>query len=317
MPTQLIRSLQQIRPKHRGGVVTIGNFDGVHLGHQRLLAEVVRMAKAKSVPSILITFEPHPFEFFAQDKLDIPRITRLREKFIAVEACGVDYMLIIQFNQSFAGMSASDFARKIIGESLSPVHLFVGDDFRFGHKRQGDFQLLQQVGSEAGFTVSSLDSVMSEGERISSTIIRQALVRGNLDRACDLLGRPYAMSGRVRPGDQLGRELGFRTANIFLHRRLSPVMGIFTVLVHGLSEQPLPGAANVGTRPTVDGTRTLLEVHLLDFNQDIYGRYVTVQFCKKLRDEAYYPTLDLLKEQIANDVEATRNYFKRHPSSRG
>lgn len=310
MPTKLIRGLLNIVPSMKGGVVTIGNFDGVHLGHQRLLQEVVQLAKSRGVSSTLITFEPHPFEFFAQDQLTIPRITRMREKFIELAKSGIDYVLIVPFNQSFAGISAIDFATNVLQQKLAPIHIFVGDDFRFGYKRQGDFALLEQVGKSAGFSVASLPSITLHGRRVSSTWVREALQQGDLTLAAELLGRPYTMAGRIRFGDQIGRKLGFPTANIFLQRRLTPVVGVFCVRVHGLKASSLPGAANLGTRPTVDGTRTLLEVHLLDFNQDIYGRYVTVQFCHKLRDEEYYPNLDLLREQIAKDVAATKNYFE-------
>ena len=310
MTTTLIRSLHHIPSNAKGGVVTIGNFDGVHLGHQRLIGHVIEQAKARGVPSVVVTFEPHPFEYFNQENLTIPRITRLREKFMAMSRCGVDYVLIIPFNHDVAGISASDFVRKVLFGQLQPVHIMIGDDFRFGHKRQGDFELLSKMGRELGFSVDAMPSVLVDGVRVSSTLVRAALMAGDLALAAKLLGRPYWMSGRIRPGDQLGRQLGFPTANIHLHRRLTPVKGVYSVLMHGLSAKPLPGAANVGTRPTVDGTRTLLEIHLLDFDQDIYGRYIEVEFCEKLRDEVYYPNLDLLKEQIAKDVEATKHYFR-------
>jgi riboflavin kinase/FMN adenylyltransferase len=309
MPTKLIRSLYNLTPKEQGAVVTIGNFDGVHLGHQALIAKAIEKARELKAPSMVITFEPHPFEFFARENLTVPRITRLREKFTALAGCGIDNVLILPFNQGIANISASDFVEKILHQYLHAKHILIGDDFRFGHKRQGDFGLLEQKGKELGFSVSAMQSVMLDGERVSSTRVRQALMDGKLALAKRLLGRPYSMLGRVRSGDQLGRELGFPTANIYLHRKLTPLAGVFAVLMHGIADRPLPGAANVGTRPTVDGTRTLLEVHLLDFNQDIYGRYVEVEFCEKFRDEVRYPNLTLLKEQIAKDVEQTRDYF--------
>ena len=309
MPTKLIRSLHNVRPEQHGGVVTIGNFDGVHKGHQTLIANVVAQARALKVPSFLITFEPHPFEFFAKENLTIPRITRLREKFCALAACGIDNVLILPFNQELANISASDFVTDVLYQFLRPVQILIGDDFRFGYQRQGDLTLLQEMGQQLEFSAAAISSITLEGERISSTWVRKALMEGNLSLANTLLGHPYSMMGRVRHGDRLGRQLGFPTANIFLHRRLTPVLGVYAVLVHGIGDKPLRGAANIGTRPTVDGTRTLLEVHLLDFNQDIYGRYVQVEFCKKLRDEERYANLDLLKNQIAKDVEETRNYF--------
>lgn len=311
MPTKLIRSLYNIMPKQQGGVVTIGNFDGVHIGHQQLVAETVKKAVELGVSSTVITFEPHPFEFFAKENLTIPRLTRLREKFYALRECGIDNLLILPFNHKLASISASDFIKKILHDTLHPLHIIIGDDFHFGYKREGDLALLKKKGVEFGFTVDAIKTIKVKGERVSSTRVRQALANGDHMLANELLGHPYTMLGRIRRGDQLGRQLGFPTANIFLHRRLTPVHGIYTVYLHGIAENPLPGVANVGIRPTVDGTRTLLEVHLFDFNQEIYGRYVKVEFCEKLRDEVRYANLDLLKEQIAKDVAIARNYFHK------
>jgi riboflavin kinase / FMN adenylyltransferase len=294
------------------GVMTIGNFDGVHLGHQALVKRVMEEAKERGAPSVVVTFEPHPFEFFERGAHTIPRITRLREKFKLLAECGVDYVLILPFNQKLASISASNFVKEIVHQRLIPAHIVIGDDFRFGYKRQGDFNLLQQVGGELGFTVEAMPTLMVEGERVSSTRVRQALAMGDHELVKKLLGHPYFMLGRVRPGDQLGRQLGFPTANIFLHRRLTPIRGIYTVKMEGVADHPWLGVANVGTRPTVDGTKTLLEVHLLDFNQNIYGRYVQVEFCKKLREEERYASLDLLKEQIAKDVNNARGYFNKN-----
>jgi len=312
MPTKLVRHLAYLTPAQQGGVVTIGNFDGVHLGHQALVKAAVSAARARGVPSIVVTFEPHAFEFFAKGPVTIPRITRLREKFTALAECGVDYVVVLKFNQELASIDASQFVSDILHQTLRPVHMIVGDDFRFGRERKGDFALLSKMGADLGFTVEAMPTLLVDGERVSSTRVRKALQAGHLAQAERLLGRPYAMLGRVCHGDKLGQKLGFPTANIYLHRRLTPVLGIYTVYMYGLSgnQQGWPGVANVGTRPTVDGTRTLLEVHLLNFNQDIYGRYVRVEYCQKLRDEERYPNLDLLKEQIARDVEAAIQYFK-------
>lgn len=312
MPTKLIRSLYNITPVQQGGVITIGNFDGVHLGHQQLVAKTIERAKALSAPCIVVTFEPHAFEYFGGANVVIPRLTRMREKYDALARCGVDYILILPFNHILADVSASEFVTKILYDSLHPRHIVVGDDFRFGHGRQGDFALLKDLGMKLGFTAESLPTFLVDGERVSSTGVRKALASGDHALVKRLLGRSYTMMGRVRRGDQRGREFGFPTANIYLHRKLTPVRGVYTVLMHGLGERPLPGVANIGVRPTVDGTRTLLEVHLLDFNQDIYGCYVQVEFCEKLRDEVRYPNLDLLKEQIAKDVAAARDYFNKH-----
>lgn len=309
MPTKLIRSLHSLPPADQGGVVTIGNFDGVHLGHQALLAEAVKEAKKRGVTANVITFEPHPFEFFAGNQLTIPRLTRLREKYTQLARCGVDNVIILEFNQALAGATASDFIA-LLHQYLRPCHIVIGDDFRFGKGREGDFQLLEAKAKELGFSLAAMPTFLLDGERVSSTRVRKALMEDDLALANRLLGHSYTMQGRVRHGDALGQQLGFPTANIHLHRRLTPVKGIFTVYMHGLSAHPLPGVANIGTRPTVGGTRTLLEVHLLDFNQNIYGRYIEVEFCKKLREEERYPSLELLKEQIARDVEAARHYFE-------
>lgn len=312
MPTQLIRSIDNLKPTQQGGVVTIGNFDGVHLGHQQLIKQVIAKARELNAPSLVVTFEPHAFEFFGRGNLSIPRLTRLREKFLALRRLGVDYVVILPFNQSLAGLSASDFVSQILYNALHPKHLILGEDFHFGHQRQGDIALLKQLGAGYEFTVETMPTFTVLNERVSSTRVRKALGAGDHKLARTLLGRPYSMCGRVRHGDKRGREFGFPTANIFLHRKLTPVRGVYTVLVHGVASHPWPAVANIGMRPTVDGTRTLLEVHLLDFNQDIYGRYVTVEFCEKLRDEERYANLDLLKAQIAKDVVSARNYFIEH-----
>tara|TARA_R110000868_G_scaffold27147_3_gene103601 strand:- start:95 stop:1042 length:948 start_codon:yes stop_codon:yes gene_type:complete len=311
MTAKLIRSTDHLSPLAKGGVVTIGNFDGVHLGHQALLKCTVDKARELGVPSVVMTFEPHPFEFFGGTKQTVARLTRLREKFLALSACGIDHVLIMPFNQSLAGKSASDFVAEYLHEKLQAVHVVVGDDFHFGAKRQGNFELMTKLGADLGFTTEAMPTLTIEGERVSSTRIRKVLQEADHQLAKKLLGRPYSMQGRIRHGEKLGRQWGYPTANILLHRTLSPVMGIYTVLVHGLADHPLPGAANLGIRPTVNGTRTLLEVHLLDFNQQIYGRYVEVEFCEKLRDEERYPTIDLLKEQIARDVAVSRDYFQK------
>lgn len=311
MREKLIRSLSNVRPEHQGGVLTIGNFDGVHLGHQQLVKSAVKQARALNVPAIVMTFEPHAFEFFTADKLTIPRLTKLREKCCALFESGADYVLILPFNQQLARLSASEFVTKILVESLHPKHIIVGDDFHFGRERQGSFSLLQEMGKQLSFGTESLPTVMLDGARVSSTRVRKALADGDHLLVKRLLGRPYSMLGKIRRGDQRGREFGFPTANIYLHRKLTPVRGVYTVFMHGIGEHPLPGVANVGVRPTVDGSRTLLEVHLLDFNQDIYGKHVQIEFCEKLRDEARFANIDLLKQQIANDVKAARDYFNQ------
>lgn len=308
--THLIRSLNEVPRAALGGIATMGNFDGVHLGHQALIREVVQEAKAAACPSVVITFEPHPFEFFSGEALTIPRITRFREKFHALRALGCDYVLLLKFNQALASINASDFVDALWVKALKVKGLIIGDDFHFGQARAGNLALLQAKGDHHGFTVRAVPTYLRDGERVSSTRVRAALQAGDLSLAARLLGRPFSLEGRVRHGAKLGRAWGFPTANIYLHRRLTPVKGVFTVKVHGLGERAEVGVANVGTRPTVDGTRTLLEVHLHDFNRDIYGHDVRVEFCTKLRDEVRFSSLDALRQQIANDVMASHDYFK-------
>jgi riboflavin kinase/FMN adenylyltransferase len=312
VPTQLIRGLYNVNPNQEHSVVTIGNFDGVHIGHQALLARVRDEAKKRNVPSMVMTFEPQPAEFFAREQTIIPRLTRWREKFIALAESGIDYVLALRFNQALALLDAGQFIKHILVDGLDVHHIIVGDDFRFGKARQGDFQQLKKAGEQYGFTTEIMPNVMVENERVSSTRVRQALQEDNIDLIESLLGHPYYMEGRVVYGHQRGRSIGFPTANIYLHRRLTPINGVYVVRMHGLAEQGLPGVANIGVRPTVDGTRTLLEVHLFDFDQDIYRRQVRVEFCKKLRAEKRFDNLELLKEQIWRDAKEARAYFDTH-----
>lgn len=305
---ELIRGFHNLQPRHRGCVATIGNFDGVHLGHQAVLGQLAEAAGRLSLPTVVITFEPQPQEYFGATA-ETPRLTRLREKLQALRRYSVDRVLCLPFNRRLADWSAREFIDKLLVEGLDVKYLVVGDDFRFGHQRQGDFALLKQAGERYGFQVVSMHSFHVDGERVSSTRVREALAQGDMRTAEKLLGRTYRMSGRVARGDRRGRELGFPTANIHLHRRATPVRGVFAVEMFGVSGEPVAGVANVGTRPTIDGTRTLLEVHLFDFAADIYGAYVEVVFLHKLRDEVRFASLEALKQQIALDVEAARRFF--------
>src|SRR3990167_2113141 len=311
MLTTFIRSLYNIKPQPAGGVMTIGNFYGIHVGHQQLIKKVVEKARILNVPSIAITFEPHPFEFFLGKDCHIPRITRLREKCYAFSENGLNHVIILTFNQHAASIIASDFV-KMLCDIWHPRHIFVGDDFHFGHQREGNFQLLKKMGEELGFAADSIETVVVDGERVSSTRVRSALADAKLDLVKRLLGHPYCMLGRIREGNKLGRQLGFPTANIALHRRLTPLMGIYIVYVHGIANLPWPGVASIGIRPTIGGASVLLEVHLLDFHRDIYGLNVRVEFCKKLRDEICFPTIDLLREKISQDIAMARKYFLKH-----
>lgn len=306
---ELIRGIYNLKPEHRGCVATIGNFDGVHLGHQALLKNLTAKARELNLPSLVITFEPQPNEFFHHASIP-PRLMRFREKFTALKNCGIDRVLCLRFNMQLAVLSAEDFITQILVAGLGVRHLVIGDDFHFGYKRRGDFSLLQQFGETNHYTVSSTEKVILENERVSSTRVRNALEEGDLKLAARLLGQPFLMSGRVAHGDKRGRIIGFPTANIYLHRKAVPLSGVYVVKMDGITAAPLQGVANVGNRPTVGGTRSLLEVHLFDFNQDIYGRHVNVEFIHKLRDEERYETFELLKQQIFKDAEQAQEFFR-------
>ena len=314
---ELVRGWHNLKPRHRGCVATIGNFDGVHLGHQAVIGQLAEKAQEWGLPTLAILFEPQPQEFFSPGNA-VPRLTRLREKLQALRRYSVDRVLCLRFDAKFAALEPEDFIQRLLVKDLAIRYLVVGDDFRFGNKRRGDFAMLQRAGSQHGFQVVNMHTVTIDGERVSSTRIRAALANSDLAMAEKLLGRPYRMSGRVAHGDKLGRTLGFPTANIHLHRQATPVKGVYAVEVFGLKTEPLAGAANVGTRPTVGGTRTLLEVYLLDFNADIYGEYVQVNFLHKLRDELHFDSLDELKQWIHKDVADVRQFFVNyHPARPG
>ncbi len=305
---ELIRGLQNIRSKHCGCVATIGNFDGVHLGHQAVLGQLAEKAAELGLPTALITFEPQPMEYFVPDKVPA-RLTRFREKILALQRYSVDRVCCLSFNDKLAKLSAEDFIEQVLVEKLGVKYLVVGDDFRFGAKRAGTFEMLVEAGKKYGFQVVSMHTFEIDNERVSSTRVRTALEKGEMSNAEKLLGRRYRMSGRVAHGEKLGRELGFPTANIHLHRQASPIQGIFVVEVFGLDKEPLQGVASIGTRPTVNETKALLEVFLLNFDQDIYGRHIQVSFLKKLRDEEKFDSLDELIKQIQLDVEQAQAYF--------
>lgn len=306
---QLIRGIHNLRPSQRGCVATIGNFDGVHLGHQAVIGQLGEEAGRLNLPSVLITFEPQPLEYFRPEQAPA-RLTRLREKLEALRRFHIDRLLCLSFNRKLAQMPAEEFIRRVLVDGLGIKYLVVGDDFRFGKDRRGDFAMLQAAGREYGFAVVNMHTFAIDGERVSSTRIREAMERGDMAAAEQLLGRSYRMSGRVAHGEKLGRELGFPTANIHVHRKATPLQGIFVVEVFGIEGEPLPGVASLGTRPTVDGKKTILEVYLFDFDRDIYGKHLQVSFLFKLRDEVRYTTLDALKVQIGKDVEDAQRYFQ-------
>lgn len=304
----VIRGLHNLTPAQQGCAATIGNFDGVHLGHQAVLGQLAERAGELRLPTTVVIFEPQPQEYFAPDQAP-PRLTRLREKLTALRRFSVDRVLVIRFDRAFAALSAEQFVQRVLVDGLGVRYLVVGDDFRFGKDRVGDFDFLVRAGERDGFQVAHMHSFSLGGTRVSSTGIRAALRDGKLDLAEQMLGRSYRMQGRVAHGDKRGRTLGFPTANLFLHRRNTPVQGVFAVELYGLEREPLYGVANVGTRPTVDGTRSLLEVHLFDFSGDIYGRHVAVDFVRRIRAEKKFASFDELKMQIQRDVKAARAYF--------
>jgi len=310
MPSILIRGLHNLRAQHRGCVATIGSFDGIHRGHRAIIDQLLAQSRELSLPSVVMVFEPQPFEFFSGEKAPA-RLMRLRDKIRALSDCGVDRVFCLQFNQRLRQLSAQDFIAKVLVQGLGIKSLVVGDDFRFGCDRVGDFALLQQAGKQYGFTVYDTCTVEEDGERISSTRIRRALEAERFAEAERLLGHPYTIRGRVVYGQQLGRTIGVPTANVRLRRYRSPLNGVFAVKLRLIGQDKwLPGVANVGLRPTVGGeTRPILEVHLLDFSGHLYGREVEVRFEKKLREEQKFPSLDALKVQIYSDIEQARQYF--------
>lgn len=300
---ELIRGLHNLRARHRPCAATIGNFDGVHLGHQAVLRLLREQAQALGVPATVIVFEPQPDEYFRPQPP--ARLSGLRDKVEAFADFGMARAVCLPFGARLAAMPAEEFVDRLLVNGLGVRHLVVGPDFRFGQGRRGDFALLEAVGRRAGFAVEALAPHLLDGERVSSTAVRTALAEGDLERAALLLGRPYSFSGRVVRGDARGRALGFPTANLCL-RRAPALRGVFAVTVYGVAPRPLPAVANVGMRPTVDGRVPLLEVHLLDFNADLYGRHLRVRFERRLRAERKFASLEALKDQIAQDVAQAR-----------
>lgn len=297
------------RPLPGPTALAIGNFDGVHRGHAVLLKRLVVAARTACLPATILTFEPHPREFFAPASAPA-RLTTLREKLELLSDNGVEQVMVCRFNASFAALSAQRFIDDVLIAGLRIRHLIIGDDFRFGQGRAGNFEMLQQAGRHSGFSVEAMNSVVVDGVRVSSSSVRQALASGDMVQAANLLGRPYVIDGSVRHGDKIGRQLGFATANIRIKHNPLPMSGVFAVEVAGLGDKSLPGVANLGIRPTLGGTRPLLEVHLFDFDRDIYGAHLSVRFVHKLRNEQRFPNFDALKAQIAADAMAARAFFK-------
>lgn len=289
-----------------GSVVTIGAFDGLHSGHRQLLDRVIKAARRDGVPAVVMSFEPTPREFFASASPPA-RLMRFREKFEALADYGIDIFYCPRFSPEMRGIAADTFIRQILVQGLNARHVVVGDDFHFARKRQGTIEHLRRAGVALRFTVEQVTSIIVEGVRVSSTVIRDALQEGDLLRATALLGHPYRMSGKVVTGRKVGRSLGFATANVDVRRRRSAVMGIFAVRVSGLDEGTVDGVASVGTRPTFDQIKPLLEVYLFDFDRVIYGEYIHVDFIARLRDEEKYDSVEELVAQMQLDVENARS----------
>jgi len=289
--------------------LTIGNFDGVHLGHRAMIARLSEAAQPRRLPTAVMTFEPQPQEFFAPDQAPA-RLTSLREKLELLRQCGVARVYVGRFDYAFAQLTADGFVTRVLRDGLAVKWLLVGDDFRFGARRAGDLAYLKSMAPQAGFDVEAMGSVVVAGARVSSTAIRACLEKGDLDGAQRLLGRRYAISGKVVGGDKLGAKIGYPTANVQLKRHKAPLSGIFVVEADGLGLAPIPGVASLGVRPTVkERGRPTLEVHLFDFDERIYGRRITVRFLEKLREEQKFADLDSLTEQIRRDTAAARDYF--------
>jgi riboflavin kinase / FMN adenylyltransferase len=302
---ELIRGLHNLPARHRGGVVTIGNFDGVHRGHQAMLEVVVQRARELGGPATVITFEPSPREFFLGAAAP-SRLMRLREKVDALALYGIERLVILRFDEKLSKMSASAFEQQLLHDGLGARHVVVGHDFHYSRNRAGTLATLRDAGARLDFTVEEVEPFLLDGERVSSSLVREALGAGQLARATALIGRPYRMTGRVRRGQQLGRTLGYPTANLWLQRKVVPLWGIFAVRVCGPGFYDHPAVVSLGTRPTINGTDPLLEVHLFDFDADLYGEYLSVDFVQRLRDEKKFESLDLLVEQMHLDSAQAR-----------
>jgi len=291
-----------LEPFKNGCVLTIGNFDGLHLGHRTVIKKLAERGEALGLPVVIMIFEPQPLEYFLGDNSP-SRLMSLREKVIEFAKLPVDNLLIVRFNRYFANCDAEHFINEILIKKLNVKHLVIGDDFHFGKARRGNFAMLKEKGELYGFSVEDTGSYQVAGLRISSTLIRDALGEGDLAQAGKLLGHCYSVCGRVAHGDKRGRTMGYPTANIRMFRKNTPVNGVFAVTMTGIDGLEFEGIANVGTRPTVDGgSKIILETYLFDFDKDIYGRYVEVHFKQKIRDEVRFQSLEQLKAQIEKDV---------------
>jgi riboflavin kinase / FMN adenylyltransferase len=304
-PIEVVRGLHNLRESHRGCVATIGNFDGVHRGHQQMIAAVCAHARKLGLPATLITFEPTPREYFQGAKAPA-RLMRTREKLEALATYGIDRVVVLRFDERMRNLPARDFEDVLLHEKLGVRHIVVGHDFHYARDRQGTIDTLVAAAKRHGFTIEEVPAFLIDGQRVSSSLVREALGRGDMDRAARLLGRPYRMSGRVRRGAQLGRTLGYPTANLALHRQVIPLWGILAVRVSGPGFTNHPAVVSLGTRPTVNGVEPLLEVHLFDYSGDLYGKYLSVDFFRWLRSEQKFESLDALVVQMHCDARQAR-----------
>jgi len=311
---ELIRGIHNLKPHEKGCVLSIGNFDGIHLGHHAVLSRLLKEAARLQVPSTVMTFEPQPAELFA-GKNAPGRLSRLRDKFVQLEKLNLERLLCVSFTHEFANLSATEFIEELLIKKLNVKFLVIGDDFHFGYQRLGDFALLKEAGKKHGFEVVDTQSLSQNASRVSSTRIRSALAKGDLQQAEQMLGRKYSIAGRVGHGRKLGRTIGVPTANLFLKRRVSPVSGVFVVSILGIDGQGINdklyrGIANIGCRPTLQGERQQLEVHVFDFQGDLYGIQLEVILEKKLRDEVRFDSFAELKVQIDKDIQQAKEWHQ-------
>lgn len=301
---ELIRGIHNIRERHKGCVLTIGKFDGVHLGHRAVLTNLIAQAQRQRLPTTVMVFEPQPEEVFNAAAAPA-RLSRLRDKYLAFKRLGIDRLLCVKFDRKFADMSPQAFIDDLLVTALGVRYLVVGDDFRFGQGRRGDYALLQQASQQQDFTLSSTQSFRLATNRISSSLIRQTLAQGDFCAAEQMLGRPFSIAGKVVHGEKRGRQLGFPTANILLKRCKSPLHGVYAVKVR-VDQNVYAGVANIGHRPTVSGQRAQLEVHLFDFNGNLYGQFIEVEIHAGIRAEKKFASLEQLQTQITQDATAAR-----------
>lgn len=304
--TRLIRDVEGETLCPRGGVVCIGAFDGLHLGHRALVRRAVERARELGLPAVALSFEPLPREYFSAAAKP-PRLLLPRSKFEGLRDLGIEVVGLLRFNHALATMAANDFVERVLVRRLRAREVWVGPEFRFGRSRGGDLALLQSMGATRGFAAHAIEPVLTaDGERVSSSRIRQALLAGDLEHAARLLGRRYAIAGKVVRGQQLGRKLGFPTANLRLANTIPALSGIYATRVHGVTPTPCASVSSLGTRPTVSGTDYLLEAHLFDFDADLYGRRIEVEFVAKLRDEEKFDGLDAMVAQMHRDAAQAR-----------